>query len=373
MTTVTASRVPVRKPYTARAVRRRDREKGQRRAKWIVRIRAAGILGLTLGLFGLIALLEDARGSAECLALAEHLMISCIGPPPLDAYVTVVLLAAFGYVIAAYPANVIAFRNALVRGSFAVIVAGCAAAAPGPPTAAPEFEPTTHEALDGTEWLLVSMNGHPPPDAAPVDIEFSGRELGGYDGCNWGGGPYSISQDGAFRVESFGGTLRGCGEVANASSSEFGAALFAARYLRWTELRLEVADERESVILVFDRLDAERFDPRALVGTSWHLVLAAGMAIDLPNGLTFTTATRHEASIGCHTYEGEYSAGEDDVVFDVQTLTEGGCTDVPLTAPERRFPGIFGTAHDYWLSDDRLETMDNEHQRRVFTRQPDED
>lgn len=64
--------------------------------------------------------------------------------------------------------------------------------------------------LDGTAWLLNSLNGEAPIAGSEITLSFEEGRLSGRSGCNLYGGDYTIEREGDFRSGPFEVTEMAC-------------------------------------------------------------------------------------------------------------------------------------------------------------------
>lgn len=55
-------------------------------------------------------------------------------------------------------------------------------------------------ALNGTKWVLATMNGEKPIEGSTITLDFEADKYGGRSGCNSYGGDYSVGSDGKLTV-----------------------------------------------------------------------------------------------------------------------------------------------------------------------------
>lgn len=116
------------------------------------------------------------------------------------------------------------------------------------------------DALAGTEWELISLNGNDLIEGTAITLEFSETYLGGQMGCNgYGGSPdsgkYFSKGDGTFQIEGpFAVTVQLCknSEGIMEQESEYIDALMAATHYRILDERLEIKDDAGEIMLVYE-------------------------------------------------------------------------------------------------------------------------
>lgn len=110
--------------------------------------------------------------------------------------------------------------------------------------------------LGGTEWTLVSLNGHEPIPKTTITISFTGEGIVGYGGCNHYGAAVEIKDDTLiFEEKSIASTEFYCVEPDGnvEQEKEFLLTLpTVVTYSRSSE-RLEMKNEDGEVILIFQK------------------------------------------------------------------------------------------------------------------------
>jgi heat shock protein HslJ len=102
-------------------------------------------------------------------------------------------------------------RHAVLFGlALGLVVAACgpgAASSPSPSGPPAGSVPT----LEGTSWIVLSVNGRSPVPGAVPTIQFSASRVSGTGGCNQIGGEYRLDPaTGAFAVDQLSSTVMGC-------------------------------------------------------------------------------------------------------------------------------------------------------------------
>ena len=132
-------------------------------------------------------------------------------------------------------------RKLIALMALAVLLVGCSSS----PAAGP--------ALDGTQWVLVTLEGEPPLPGTPPSAEFSGDQISGSAGCNHYFGTYAISGS-EITISDVARTEMYCMDPEGVMDQEeaFVAALASAADYRLSGARLELLDATGSVILAFE-------------------------------------------------------------------------------------------------------------------------
>lgn len=172
--------------------------------------------------------------------------------------------------------------------------------------------------LDGTEWVLESLNGEPLLEDTNITLEFEDESLNGYSGCNWYGGPYKATAM-TFSVVEIVSTQQACTIPVGAMRQEgtLYEALGQAATYRVTGDRLEFVDSMGDVTLTFTQKPQLPMNPADLVGTKWRLRAVSGedVSADAHVTLNFPAVGIFNGVLGCIDYNGKYTAEGDDIWF----------------------------------------------------------
>ena len=117
--------------------------------------------------------------------------------------------------------------------------------------------------LDGTEWVLTSLDGSGLIQGTRITLYFEKTYLGGEMTCNgYGGGPdsgkYSATDDGTLTIPQLAVTVQECASPKDVMEQEaaYIEALHNATTYRVIEHRLEIADASGKVMLVYTRFES---------------------------------------------------------------------------------------------------------------------
>jgi len=125
--------------------------------------------------------------------------------------------------------------------ALAVLLVGCSPS----PAAGPS--------LEGTQWVLVTLEGDPPLAGTAPSAEFSADQVSGSAGCNHYFGTYVVSGS-DITISDVARTEMYCMDPEGVMDQEetFVAALASATSYRLSGARLELLDATGSVILTFE-------------------------------------------------------------------------------------------------------------------------
>lgn len=122
-----------------------------------------------------------------------------------------------------------------------VVLGGCR---PSPADRAP---------LQGTQWVLVTLEGKPPLTGATPSAKFSADQISGSTGCNHYFGEYAVSS-GDITIRDLARTERYCMDPEGVMDQEEAVlnALISATSYRVAGARLKLLDVNDDVVLVFE-------------------------------------------------------------------------------------------------------------------------
>jgi heat shock protein HslJ len=247
-----------------------------------------------------------------------------------------------------------------------LLLAACGPASPSPQPApaspTPEPEPTlSPSALEGTEWLLVSIEGRAPAEGSKPELSFHPEEyVQGSTGCNTFGTNYTV-HGGDFRLDEIHHTSFACESPQLREQDEvLLAALPRLASYRATDEQLIFDDALGSTLLVYHRKRPPAVDP-ALQNTLWVLrelrgqPLVAGSYIQLNLG-----PEEFEGYAGCNHFRGEYEAASEGILDLGQfAITVMDCQSPEgVMAQEQALVKALSDAASYRLDGDRLEIED---------------
>lgn len=237
-------------------------------------------------------------------------------------------------------------------------------------------------ALDGTEWVLTTLNGSNLVADSNITLNFAEGVLSGFAGCNaYGGGrdsgKYVATDEGTLTIPQMAVTLQLCQTPEGVMKQEaaYIEALQSAIAYRVMDDRLEIEDAAGRTILVFARKEESPMKPGDLVGTEWRLLSWNG---DSPiEGSTITLAFHNEYQVvghaGCRGYVATYEASGDDIGFLWFAMMGDICTELEaLMEQEGEYTTILEWATDYRLGEGKLEILTARGEVLVFESLPED-
>ena len=252
----------------------------------------------------------------------------------------------------------------LIALVMAAVLAACGG--PGEPVEPPgggnRSEPASEGAtLEGTEWVLTSLNGNSPVEGSTITLAFHNEdEISGNGGCNNYFTRYGDSGDGFITIsQGIERTKWGCDVpegVLQQEDAYFEALANAATY-RVMNDRLEFDNAAGETILAFAMKEEPPIDP-ALDDTEWVLTSLNGSSLLEDSNITLNFAGGEVGGFaGCNAYGGEYTAADEGALtIPGFAITEQLCqTPDGIMQQENAYTEALLSAAAYRVMDDRLE------------------
>lgn len=214
----------------------------------------------------------------------------------------------------------------------------------------------TPPALDGTAWVLSSLEGAAPLAGSTITMLFEGGRASGTDGCNRYALPYA-TQGETVRFETGGpSTLMACAPDVMQQARSFLASLGGATRYRIDATGLQLLDADGAVRAGFVA------QSQAIAGTSWRVTaynngrqavasVRPGSALDL----AFGTDGQASGSAGCNRYVAPYQASGTALSFGPAAATRRMCAEADLMEQEQQFLQALATVATARREGDRLE------------------
>jgi len=128
--------------------------------------------------------------------------------------------------------------------------------------------PTDSASLEGTHWVLVTLEGEPPLTGTTLSAKFSADEISGSTGCNHYVGAYALTGS-DITIKDVARTEMYCADPEGVMDQEdaFLAALASAASYRLAGARLEIRDATDSIVLAFEPPASAPVAPSAALAT----------------------------------------------------------------------------------------------------------
>lgn len=189
--------------------------------------------------------------------------------------------------------------------------------------------------LDGTSWVLQTMDGQAPLEGTTITAEFADREISGTSGCNSYFGDYTLDGK-TIELGMIGATEMACMEPEGVMEQEttYLETLRSVKEVELTGDQLEMVDDSGDVVLRFERQEEPEapVETGMLEGTAWTLEsFVEGEAVtSLIAGTTITLQFSDggvTGSAGCNNYGGSYALEDDEITTSDLYWTEMACLD----------------------------------------------
>ncbi|NIN65649.1 MAG: META domain-containing protein [Anaerolineae bacterium] len=112
-------------------------------------------------------------------------------------------------------------------------------------------EPEPSASLDGTEWVLTSLNGDSPLQGTEITLAFDDGEASGSAGCNTYFGPYTVDGAGGLTFHGLANTEMACLEPEGImeQETEYLQTLRSATRYTVTDGQLEILADGGGVLV----------------------------------------------------------------------------------------------------------------------------
>lgn len=203
---------------------------------------------------------------------------------------------------------------AVLAITMTLLTAACVPAAQAGPT------------LDGTSWLLATLDGQPHLAGVPVTLNFDAGRVSGTDGCNRYSGSYTGSGGRLSVGKDIISTKMACPGPVMQQAQVFVAALTGAAAYRGDGQQLTLLDAAGKVLATFTVQSA------SLAGTSWIATgynNGKGGVVSPIAGTSLTLAFSADGTVsgkaGCNAYGGKYEVSGKTMKFGALAATLMAC------------------------------------------------
>jgi len=249
----------------------------------------------------------------------------------------------------------------------------------GQPVVSPT--PTTPVDLEGTDWVLTSLNGSSLVEGSNITLTFAEGRVNGFAGCNGyrvpSGSEYTATDDGTLTIPEMAVQVQLCRTpegVMEQEASYIEALRNAAAY-RVMDDRLEIDNAAGETTLVFAMKEEFPMDPRDLVGTEWQLLSMNGSSTIRESTITLAFHKKNQVSghAGCRGYVAAYQASEDDIRFPWLAMMGDICIEPEaLPVQEGEYTTSLQATTNYRLSEGQLELFTERDEVLVFEPLPED-
>jgi heat shock protein HslJ len=236
------------------------------------------------------------------------------------------------------------YLPALLLSASALAAASCAAAG-------------REAGLEGTSWILTSLDGQAPVVGSTITAAFEADgKMGGNSGCNGYGASYEVNGDRLAIDDPF-STMMACEPALMDQETAYLAALTATATYAISGESLSLKDASGVARLLF------RAQPSDLGGTSWTVLSynnGQGGVVSILAGTELTAEFSADGqlsgSAGCNTYSASYSTAEASITIGPAASTRMYCAEPEgVMEQETQYLSSLTTASSYSMRGSSLE------------------
>jgi heat shock protein HslJ len=212
--------------------------------------------------------------------------------------------------------------------------------------------------LEGTSWILTTLNGAAPLPDTTITASFEpDGNLSGSDGCNRYGATYEVDGD-QITITPGIGTLMACPDPIMKQAGEYMTALAAATSYQIQGDTLELLDAGGNPVATFTA------QPTSLPGTSWIVIGynngrggVVSVIIDTEITAVFGEDGTLSGSAGCNNYTASYEADDDgNISIGPAATTRMMCSEPEgIMEQETEYLAALETAATYNIEGERLQ------------------
>jgi heat shock protein HslJ len=229
--------------------------------------------------------------------------------------------------------------------------------------------------LEGTQWVLLALNGQPPLAGTTPTAEFSESEISGSAGCNHYFGSYEAAGS-DLTISEVGMTEMYCMEPAGVMEQEqaFLSVLASVTSYRLAADRLEMLDSAGNVVLAFAL--PVPMPEVTLEGTEWALTtfIEGETAVSLISGAAITVRFEDGkvwGSAGCNDYGGPYTLERGTLGLAGFDITGQRCSEpVGIMEQEAKYIDVLGSVTIFEIDANQLTLSTADGRGLVFTATP---
>jgi len=237
------------------------------------------------------------------------------------------------------------------------LIAACAptvAPAPAVQPAQPKEQPVSGNTLDGTSWMLVTLNGQPALKDSTVTLNFAAGKAAGSDGCNSYTGSYNA--DGTnIKFDQMASTMMACADPIMKQATAYLQALAKAATYKADAKQLTLYDAGGKELATFN------VQSNDLAGTSWIVTgynngkqAVVSVAIGAELTANFGTDGKLSGSAGCNTYTAGYTTTGNKIAIGPAATTMKACEQAVMDQ-EQQYLAALATAATYRIDGSKLE------------------
>ena len=236
--------------------------------------------------------------------------------------------------------------------------------------------------LTGMRWTAITLRDRPVLTGSRITMEATATSLGGYGGCNWYGGDFTLTGT-TLEVEPMTQTLRACIDPEGATEQESAYLQLVKQAVRFQRAgdTLRLFDREGAVLVVYQGQARLAMRPEDLENSRWVLsdwssarrITASRPTSGLgPPRMTLAFENgRTKGFAGCRNFTGSYRAEGDVIAFPTLSMVEMDCTSPGMLELEGRFTTALSESSTYRIDKGRrLELYTPGGDTLVFTPAP---
>lgn len=236
--------------------------------------------------------------------------------------------------------------------------------------------------LADMRWTAITLRDRPVITGSRITMEATATSLGGYGGCNWYGGDFTLTGT-TLKVEPMTQTLRACMEPEGATEQESAYLQLLKQAVRFQRAgdTLRLFDREKAVLVVFSgqarlSMRAEDLEDSRWVLSDWssaRRITASRPTSGIgPPRMTLAFEDgRTSGFAGCRNFTGSYRAEGDVIGFPTLSMVEMDCASPGMLELEGRFTTALSESSTYRLEKGRrLELFTPGGDTLVFTPAP---
>jgi heat shock protein HslJ len=220
---------------------------------------------------------------------------------------------------------------------------------------APASAPTV--SLDGTSWVLVSLNGQPALPAPQVTLNFTKNKIAGSDGCNQYSSSYIVKGNSIRIDKNIVSTMMACPDPIMQQASAYTTVLTQAATYKVDGGKLTLSDSSGKALATFNQQNTD------LAGTSWTVTgynNGKQAVVSVLGGTSLTAEFNSDGkligSAGCNNYNATYETTGKNIKIGPVASTKKMCNDpTGVMDQENQFLTALGTATTYTTDGGKLE------------------
>jgi heat shock protein HslJ len=216
--------------------------------------------------------------------------------------------------------------------------------------------PAENSSLDGTAWILKSLDGHQPVAGTTATLRFESGRAQGTDGCNRYSAPVAIQGANISIGPRAATTNMACPPDIMKQADRFMAALSSAGRYRLSGGQLSLLGADGAALATFTP------QPQSLAGSTWQATginNGRGGVVSVLPGTTVTLSFGKDGkaagSAGCNNYTSAYQEGGGALTFTAPAATRRMCTAAGVMEQEEFFLKALETVATMRMEGDGLE------------------